>query len=167
LSEEPFKIAAVQAASAFLDLDASVSKACELIEEAAGYGARLIAFPEAFIPGYPLWVWFIPPGKTHPLRALYHALHQNSVAIPGPAVARLAEACADHSVTVAIGVNERNSEGSDSTLFNTLLYLGPEGQILGKHLSGCAKSSLPRPSPSPSSANPVSSIMPTCSKTSA
>ncbi len=133
MNDEPFKVAAVQAASVFLDLDASVSKACALIEEAAGQGARLIAFPEAFIPGYPLWVWFIPPGKTHALRTLYHALHRNAVAIPGPAVARLAEVCGDYKVTVAIGVNERNSEGSNSTLYNTLLYLGPDGQILGKH----------------------------------
>jgi len=133
VNEEPFKVAVVQAASAFLDLDASIAKACDFIEQAADHGARLIAFPEAFVPGYPIWAWLIPPGKTHPLRALYHTLHKNSVAIPGPAVRRLAEAVADHGVTVAIGVNERNTEGSDSTLFNTLLYLGPDGQILGKH----------------------------------
>ena len=117
----------------FLDLDATVSKACELIEEAAGEGASLIVFPEAFIPAYPLWAWFIPPAKTHPLRELYHALHSNSVAIPGPEISRLAEAAADHGVTVTMGVNERNAEGSDSTLYNTLVYLGPNGEILGKH----------------------------------
>ncbi len=129
----PFKVAAVQAASVFLDLEATVSKACALIEEAAGEGASLIVFPEAFIPAYPLWAWFIPPGKTHPLRELYYALHSNSVAIPGPEISRLAEAAADHGVTVTMGVNERNAEGSDSTLYNTLVYLGPNGEILGKH----------------------------------
>ena len=81
---DSFRIAAVQAAPVFLDLDATVSKACRLIEEAAGEGAKLIAFPEAFVPAYPFWVWFIPPGKTHPLRALYSRLHANSVSIPGP-----------------------------------------------------------------------------------
>lgn len=130
---EAFKIAAVQAAPVFLDLSATVSKACKLMEEAARGGARLIAFPEAFIPGYPLWVWFIPPGKTRPLRALYSQLHANSVSIPGPEVDRLAEAAGDLGVTVAIGVNERNSEASNSTLYNTLLYLGSGAEILGKH----------------------------------
>ncbi len=130
---EPFKIAAVQAAPVFLDLAATVEKACRLIEDAAGEGAKLIAFPEAFVPGYPLWVWFIPPGKTHPLRSLYSKLHANSVEVPGPEVSRLAEVAGDLGVTVAIGVNERNSEASDSTLYNTLVYLGPGGQILGKH----------------------------------
>ncbi len=117
----------------FLDLDATIEKACGLVEEAAAEGAALVAFPEAFVPGYPLWVWFIPPGKTHPLRTLYSELHANSVAIPGAAVNRLGEAAADCGVTVAIGVNERNSEGSNSTLHNTLLYLGSDGRVLGKH----------------------------------
>jgi nitrilase len=130
---ETFRIAAVQAAPVFLDLDATIAKACGLIEAAAKGGASLVAFPEAFVPGYPVWVWFIPPGKTHPLRALYARLHSNSVAIPGPEVSRLGEAAADCGVTVAIGVNERNSEGSDSTLYNTLLYLGADGHVLGKH----------------------------------
>jgi nitrilase len=128
-----FRIAAVQASSVFLDRDATIEKACRLIEEAAREGAKLAAFPEAFVPGYPLWVWFIPPGKTHVLRALYAELHRNSVSIPGDAVSRLAQAAGDCRITVAIGVNERNSEASDSTLYNTLLYLGPDGTILGKH----------------------------------
>lgn len=130
---ESFKIAAVQAAPVYLDLGATVEKTCGLIENAARGGAELITFPEAFVPGYPLWVWFIPPGHTHPLRALYARLHANSLRIPGPEVTRLSQAAADHGVTVAIGVNERNSEGSDSTLYNTLLYLGPDGRVIGKH----------------------------------
>ena len=130
---ESFRIAAVQAAPVFLDLAATVEKACRLIKEAAKGGARLIAFPEAFIPGYPLWVWFIPPGKTHPLRFLYSELHANSLSIPGRETDRLSEAAGDLGVTVAIGVNEKNSEASSSTLYNTLLYLGPGGELLGKH----------------------------------
>jgi len=130
---EPFRIAAVQAAPVFLDLHATIDKACGLIETAAKGGASLVAFPEAFVPGYPLWVWFIPPGRTHPLRALYALLHENSVRIPGDAVGRLAQAAGDCGITVAIGVNERNSESSDSTLYNTLLYLGSSGLIVGKH----------------------------------
>src|SRR6056297_3031884 len=132
-SKEPYEIAAIQAAPVFLDLDATIEKACDLIGVAARHGSKLIVFPEAFIPAYPLWVWFIPSGKTHPLRDLYSRLHRNSIAIPGPHAKRLAEAAGDHAVTVAIGVNERNAESSDSTLYNTLLYLGPDGRILGKH----------------------------------
>lgn len=128
-----FRIAAVQASSVFLDLDATIDKACRLIEEAAENGAALAVFPEAFVPAYPVWVWFIPPGRTHALRALYTELHRASVSIPGPRVRRLAQAAGDCGIAVAMGVNERNSESSDSTLFNTLLYLGSDGRVLGKH----------------------------------
>jgi len=126
-------MAAVQAAPVFLDLNRTVEKACRLIEKAAKGGADLIVFPEAYLPGYPVWAWFIPPGHTHPLRALYTKLHANSITIPGPEVQRLAQAAGDLKVTVAMGVNERNSEASDSSLYNTLLYLGPGGSMLGKH----------------------------------
>jgi len=126
-------MAAVQAAPVFLDLNRTLEKACRLIEEAAKGGADLIVFPEAFLPGYPVWAWFIPPGHTHPLRALYTKLHANSITVPGPEAQRLAQAAGDLEVTIAMGVNERNSEASDSSLYNTLLYLGPDGSILGKH----------------------------------
>jgi nitrilase len=133
LSSEPFRIAAVQASSVFLDRTATVEKACTLIQEAAQGGARLAVFPEAFIPGYPLWVWFVPAGQTHVLRALYSELHANSISIPGPEVSRLAEVAGDCRITVAMGVNETNAEASGSTLYNTLLYLGADGSVLGKH----------------------------------
>jgi nitrilase len=128
-----FKIAAVQAAPVFMDLGATIDKARELIEEAAGQGADLIVFPEAFLPGFPVWVWFIPPGHTHPIRELYSVLHANSVSVSSPAVLTLCREAARHGVTVCIGVNEKNDEGSDSTLYNTIFYIGPDGTILGKH----------------------------------
>jgi nitrilase len=133
MSDATRRIAAVQAAPVFLDLDASVEKACRLLEEAAAEGAELAVFPEGFLPGYPVWVWFIPPGHTHPLREVYTRLHAASVTIPGPAVDRLAEAAGDLGINVVMGVNERNSEASDSTLYNTLLYLGADGSVLGRH----------------------------------
>lgn len=132
-SKETFRVAAVQAAPVFLDLDASLEKACALIEEAANEGASLVAFPEAFLPAYPVWVWFIPSGKTGPLRELYSLLHAGSVSIPGPAVGRLCEAAGDCGIDVAMGVNERNSEGSGSSLYNSLLFIGSDGTVLGRH----------------------------------
>jgi nitrilase len=114
-------------------LEESVEKACGLIREAGEKGARLAVFPEAFLPGYPLWVWFIPSGHTHPLRALYSELHANSVSIPGEHTDRLCQAAADAGTAVVMGLNERNSEASDTTLYNTLLFIGPDGSFLGKH----------------------------------
>lgn len=67
----PFKIAAVQACPAYMDREATIAKASGLIAEVGVAGAELAVFPEAFVPGYPLWVWFIPAGHTHPLREVY------------------------------------------------------------------------------------------------
>ncbi|HUA61464.1 MAG TPA: carbon-nitrogen hydrolase family protein [Verrucomicrobiae bacterium] len=128
-----FKIAVVQACPVFLDRDATITKACRLIAEAAAAGAGLVVFPEAFVPGYPLWVWFIPAGHSQPLRELYAELVANAVAVPGTATDRLCAAAKEGGVTVAIGINELNSEASGTTIYNTLLYIGPDGAILGKH----------------------------------
>ena len=128
-----FRVAAVQACPVYLDRDLTIEKAERLIAEAAEHGANLIVFPEAFVPGYPIWVWFIPPGRTADLREAYSVLHANSIAIPSQSTERLCAAARRAGVAVAIGVNERNSEASGASLFNTLLYIGPDGTLLGKH----------------------------------
>ncbi len=127
-------IAVAQAASVFLDKRASTEKACKIIAEAGKNGAKLVVFPEAFIPAYPDWVWVTPPGLKKPLiNDLYSKLLENSVSIPDETTVALCKAAKDASIVVAIGINERNTEASGSSLFNTLLYIGADGTILGKH----------------------------------
>jgi nitrilase len=77
-----FKIAAVQATPVFLDRDATLAKALELIAEAGTSDARLVVFPEAFIPTYPDWVWRIPPSQHRMLADTYAELLEQSVEIP-------------------------------------------------------------------------------------
>jgi nitrilase len=128
-----FKIAVVQAAPVVLDREATVSKACELIAEAGRNGARLVVFPEAFIPTYPDWVWRIPPSRHRMLADAYAELLEQSVEIPGPVTEDLSRAARQAGVYVAMGLNERNAQASNASLYNTLLYVGPEGDLLGKH----------------------------------
>ena len=127
------KIAVVQAAPVVLDREATVSKACELIARAGRSGARLVVFPEAFIPTYPDWVWRIPPGQHRVLADMYAELLEQSVEIPGPVTEELSKAARQAGVYVAMGLNERNAQASNASLYNTLLYIGPEGELLGKH----------------------------------
>jgi nitrilase len=133
LTVPTIKIAAVQAAPVFLDREATLDKACRLIVEAGQNGARLVVFPEAFVPTYPDWVWAIPPGQDGMLGDLYARLLEQSVTIPGPAIHQLGEAARQAGAYVAMGVNERNVEASGGSLYNTLAYLDPDGNLLGKH----------------------------------
>jgi len=128
-------VAVVQAAPILFDRDATVDKACRLIHEAALEGAELILFPEAFIPCYPRGLSFgMVVGSRNPEgRRLWEHYWENSIEIPGPATEALGEAAREVGVTVAIGVTERDSDFSGGTLYCTLLYLGRQGQILGKH----------------------------------
>jgi nitrilase len=130
---QPFLVAAAQLSPAFLDRDATVDRACHAIAEAGSRGARLVVFPEAFVPGYPLWVWCIASGQTQALRALYAELLDQSVTIPGAAVAQLCDAARGAGVYVTIGVNERNAEASGTSLYNSLVFIGADGRVLGVH----------------------------------
>lgn len=128
-----FKVAAVQESPVFLDKEATIDKACNLISEAASNGASLAVFPEAFISGYPDWVWLLPPAQKHLINDLYRELLNGAVTIPDQAIDRLCKAARQAGIYVTIGVNERNSEASNASIFNTLLYIGSDGTILGKH----------------------------------
>nr|AAR97413.1 nitrilase [uncultured organism] len=128
-----FKVAAVQASPVFLDRAATIDKACDLIATAGREGARLIVFPEAFVPAYPDWVWAIPAGDEGMLNELYAELLANAVTIPSDATERLCRAARLANAYVVMGMSERNAEASGASLYNTLLYIDAQGQILGKH----------------------------------
>lgn len=128
-----FVVAAAQAAPNFLDRNKSVDQACELIKEAGRNNAKLIVFPEAFISGYPDWVWLVPNGNSGLLDELYRDLVNNAISIPDESTQQLCLAAREAEIFVAIGVHEKNSESSGSSLFNTILYINDQGEILGKH----------------------------------
>jgi aliphatic nitrilase len=121
-----FKAAAVQAAPVYLDREASVDKACSLIEEAGKNGAQLIVLPEVFIPGGPYWAWHLP--MVDGLKFSVE-LYQNSVEIPSASTTRLGEAARKAGAYVVIGVNER----SGTTIYNTLIFFDRNGRIFGTH----------------------------------
>lgn len=123
------KVAAVQAAPVFLDPAATVDKACALIAEAAGNGARLVAFPEVFIAGYPYWNWLLTPIEGS---VWFERLCRSAITIPGPEVERLCAAAREHECVVVIGCNERDPKRL-GTLFNTNIVIGADGQLLGRH----------------------------------
>lgn len=128
-----FKAAIAQLSPIFLDRDKTVEKACSAISEAGEHGAKLIVFPEAFISGYPDWVWLIPNSKGAALNELYIKLVENAVSVPDQATDQLCKAAKKAGINVVMGMNERNSESSGASLFNSLLFINDQGEIMGKH----------------------------------
>jgi nitrilase len=126
------RVAAVQASPVVLDADATIDKAIALIGDAAERGASLVVFPECFVSVYPSGTWAAQAATWAPgCDELWERMWASSVDVSGPHVARLAKACAEAGVHVAIGVNEREDLRPGS-LYNTLLILGPEG-LLHRH----------------------------------
>lgn len=123
------KVAAAHVAPVFLDATKSAAKACALIEEAARAGARLIAFPESFIPAFPVWAGVQAPIRNH---EYFKRLAANSISVPGPEVDRLRAAARDHRILVSIGISERGP-ASVGCLWNSNLLIGDDGQLLNHH----------------------------------
>ena len=131
---EATRIAIVQVAPAFLDRAECLHIAVSAVVEAAAGGARLIVFPEAFIPGYPAWIWRLRPGGDMTLsERLHRALLENAVDLANDDLAPLREAARKHRVTVICGINERDGAFSRGTLYNTVVTLGADGSVLNRH----------------------------------
>jgi nitrilase len=129
------RVAVVQAAPVLFDCPASVEKACLLVDEAASQGAQLILFPEAFIPAYPRGLGFgtLVGSRSPAGRRTWHRYWANAIDVPGPETEALGAAARQVQAYLVVGVIERDSQFSAGTLYCTLLYFGPAGQLLGKH----------------------------------
>ena len=127
----PTRVAVVQDAPVAFDLDRSLERALALLANAAGQGAQLVVFPEAFLGGYPKGLDFAArvgmrgPGG----RELFRRYAEGAVSVPGPATLALGEAARRHAIHVVIGVIERDG----GTLYCSALTFGPDGALLGIH----------------------------------
>jgi aliphatic nitrilase len=130
-SFQTVRVAAVQAASVFLDREGSTAKACALIREAGRNGAQVIGFPEGFIPAHPIWYHHHPAtGKI--ANHLAVELFKNAVEIPGLEIEALCAAARDAGAYVVVGVCEKLPQ-TLGTMFNSQVFLAPDGTLLGKH----------------------------------
>ncbi|MBE9556541.1 MAG: carbon-nitrogen hydrolase family protein [Proteobacteria bacterium] len=128
------KIAISQKPPVLLDLEATIDRVVEILEEAAGQGAQIVVFPEAYLPGYPTWIWRLRPGGDMALGNELHAvLRKNSVDIAAGGLDRISNAAAKHGIVVVMGLNEVDSTFSGTTLFNTVVVIGADGTILNRH----------------------------------
>lgn len=120
-------IAAVQSTPVFLDRAATLAVVVDQIGQAAAGGARLVVFPESFVPGYPDWVWRRPPMSDGDW---YARFSEQAVGVDGPDLDPVRDAARAAGVWVALGITERLAS---STLNNTVVYVDDRGDIAGRH----------------------------------
>jgi nitrilase len=125
------RAAVVQAAPVVFDREATIAKVRTLTAEAASKGAQLVVFPEAFVSGYPKGLDFGARvgSRTIEGRRMFRRYFESAVELPSPAASELGAIARDHSVFLVIGVIERDG----GTLYCTVLFFSPAGELLGKH----------------------------------
>lgn len=128
------QIAIIQTAPVYLDKIKTIELAVTKIEEVATKGANLVVFTEAFIPGYPAWVWRLRPGEDwNTSEALHERLLNNAVNMESGDLTPLFEAAKKYQVTIVCGIEERESQLGRATLYNSVITIGADGQLLNKH----------------------------------
>jgi nitrilase len=123
------RVAAVQASYVLMNREATIDRVHELTAKAAAQDAQLVVFPEVFVPGTPFWI------DTQPIwdgdDAWFRLLAENAVVVPSPATDRLGSIAREHEVWLVVGVEEREANGG--TIYNTLLYFSPAGELVERH----------------------------------
>jgi len=128
------KVAIVQVSPILLDREKTIELAVGLVDKAAEGGAELVVFPEAFISGYPAWIWRLRPGGDWGINEELHArLLGSSVDIGNEELSPLCEVAKKHEVTIVCGMNERDGELSRATIYNTVVIISAHGIILNRH----------------------------------
>ena len=129
MTKRSIKVCAAHVAPVYLDASATVDKACGLISEAASHGCDLIAFPESFLPGFPLWPAVSAPIHNH---SMFEAFVAQSVRVPGPEVFRICQTARAENILVSIGISEATA-ASVGCVWNSNLLIGRAGSILNHH----------------------------------
>jgi len=128
------KIAIIQESPVLLDRKKTIEKAVQLIDQAASSGAELVVFPEAYISGYPAWIWRLRPGGDWGTSENLHSrLLDSAVDIDTGDLKLLCDSAKKNKITIVCGLNERDSTLSKATLYNTVVIIGKEGDILNRH----------------------------------
>ena len=128
------KIAIIQESPVLLDRNRTIEKAVQLVEQAVSAGAELVVFPEAYISGYPAWIWRLRPGSDWGASEELHSrLLDSSADIDAGDLKPLCDVAKNNKITVVCGLNERDGALSKATLYNTVVIIGTDGSILNRH----------------------------------
>ncbi len=128
------KIALVQRAPIVLNKSASIDKAAAIIDELGAQDIQLAVFPETFLPGYPAWIWRLRPGGDWGLSEdLHRRLVDNAIDLSSADLTPLQSAAAENNMTIVIGLNERDSQSSQTTIYNSVVVIDHQGELINVH----------------------------------
>ncbi len=128
------RVCVIQQPPVYLNRDKSIARACDLIEAASHEGAEMVVFPEAWLPGYPTFVWRLSPGAgMGTTDALFALLQSNAVDLSKGQLAPIQDAAKEFGVVVVIGYQELDGAGSGSTLFNSCAIIDADGRLANTH----------------------------------
>jgi amidase/nitrilase len=130
MSAETFTLAAAQVEPVYHDKEGTLDRTCEWIAKAGAAGADLVVFPETYFPGYPYWRGSVSIPRWTDLMV---DLQKNSLHVDDDAVEVLGEAVREADLYLALGTNERSDRRGSDTLYNSIFYFGPDGDLLGRH----------------------------------
>jgi len=134
MSNTETQVAVIQQPPVLLEARATLDLAVRYLHEAADAGARLIVFPETYLPGYPVWIWRLRPENDAQLTStIFAKLLENSIDLTADGLRPLQEAAAARGVVVVCGVHEREGAFSRATIYNTVVTIGASGRILNRH----------------------------------
>src|ERR1700716_1398332 len=133
-SPSPHRVAVIQHPPVTLHRQKTLERGVILLEEAAAGGARLVSFPETWLPGYPEWIWRLRPGADHELTGEIHGLLvENAVDLKAGDLKPIQAAARRLKVTVSIGIHERDGRFDRATPNNSAVLIGRDGESLNRH----------------------------------
>jgi len=128
------QIAIAQCSPVFLNKSATIQKAVSLVNEVTSNNASLVIFPEAFVSGYPSWIWRLRPGGDwDDSEKLHSMLLDSAISIESDDLQPLFDTAKKNNVTIVCGIHDKDSQLSKSTLYNSVVVIGPNGKLINRH----------------------------------
>jgi amidase/nitrilase len=127
---EQVRVGAAQVAPHFFDKRKTLEKTVRVIEEAGRLGLDLLVFPETYFAVYPYWRGAVSVRRS---TELIVEMQRQAIRVDGEEARTIAEAAARANVHCVVGCNELDDRPGSQTLYNTLLFVGRDGRILGRH----------------------------------
>jgi amidase/nitrilase len=132
--KEKVRVAVAQTSPSYMDKEKTLRKAGNLITEAASGGAELLVFPEVWLSGYPYWIMAaMGQGDNSKFGKAITMMQDSSIQIPGEETEILCDHARKNKINLVVGCNEMSEVPGSRTLYNSLLFIGSEGKVLGRH----------------------------------